>query len=356
MVCIIDTGAHTPVGRTAAASAASVRAGISRLMEHPFLEDRDGEPIFVGHAYYIDEEVEGKERFLALGLPAMRAAMSVLDGIDTHRRSLRAFVGLPGERPGIPADLQRHVENAVAEELEQRCPNGEVTLLAQGHASGIFALDMARQALDSGEADFCLVGGIDSLIHPATLRWLEKRRRLLCSSNSHGFIPGEAAGFLLLTSREIERELELAAWARVVTVATASEEHSLDAGGVCLGDGLTGMLDQLFQHLPVGYQIRHLFCDLNGEPHRTTEYGYAALRLGDHFVDPSDYWAPVDAWGDVGAATGPLLINLFCHLAHRARLKDVRALVWTGSDAGDRAGVLLESPSLSNKETGPCPP
>lgn len=341
MTCIIATGARTPVGNTAAASAAAVWAGISRLMEHPYLEDRDGVPVVVGCASHIDEQIEGVDRFLELGLPALREATEPLRD-HRGRHTVRAFVGLPGERPGVPGELPRRLKDALAGELQPFCSRDAVTLLSRGHASGLLALERACEAIDQGAVDCCVVGGIDCMTHPATLRWLEQQRRLLCHANSHGFSPGEAAGFVLLASAQTARELDLPVLAEVLQLSTGHEQRSLVSGDVCCGDGLTEVLAAILEQLPAGQPIQHQLCDLNGEPYRINEYSYAALRLGDHLTDPAAYVAPVSAWGDVGVATGPLLMALFCACGRHRFEGDRRGLIWTGSDTGERAAVLLQ--------------
>ena len=44
-VCIVATGARTPLGVGTAQSAAAVRAGISRLAHHSLISGKSGEPL-----------------------------------------------------------------------------------------------------------------------------------------------------------------------------------------------------------------------------------------------------------------------------------------------------------------------
>jgi hypothetical protein len=46
-ICIVGVGAVTAVGLTAPSAAAAVRAGIAGFGEHPFMIDRQGEPMIV---------------------------------------------------------------------------------------------------------------------------------------------------------------------------------------------------------------------------------------------------------------------------------------------------------------------
>lgn len=340
---VVGTGACTPVGASALASAASVRAGVSRLMEHPFLRDEQGEPVQVGAVTYIDEFCEGPERYLALALPALREALSPLAELHPRVGSLAAFVGLPVPRPGVPDDLVRQVEHAVTRELAAVSERHQLTILRQGHATGMVALQAAEQALNQGEAELCLVGGVDSYNQPATIKWLERQGRLHCSDNPHGLFPGEAAGFVLLTSRRAAETPGLRTQAEVLATAVTRAQHPLGSDGVCLGRGLTGALGQVLQHVPRNQQIRRVLCDLNGEPHRADEYGFAALRLDTHFVESADYLAPAEAWGDVGVASCPLFVCLAVHWAARGFLQDPNVLACCSSDAAERGALLLKT-------------
>ena len=57
---IVALGARTPVGITAEESAASVRAGICRAREFPFIDAR-GEPVVLATDGALDTQLEGRD-------------------------------------------------------------------------------------------------------------------------------------------------------------------------------------------------------------------------------------------------------------------------------------------------------
>src|SRR5207244_259869 len=123
--------------------------------------------------------------------------------------------------------------------------------------------------------------------------------------------PGEGAGFCMLCSQQAAERLRLRILARVWTVATAREAKLIKTDTVCLGQGLTEVFQKVFAELPsTNEKIDHSINDMNGEPYRADEYGFAVSRLSNRFVNASDFVAPADCWGDVGAASGPLFANL----------------------------------------------
>ncbi len=66
-------------------------------------------------------------------------------------------------------------------------------------------------------------------------------------------------------------------------------------------------------------------------------------RLSEYFVDPSDYVAPADCWGDVGAASGVLFMHLVCVAAEKGYSDGEVSLLWTSSEGGGRAAVVLKT-------------
>ena len=79
----------------------------------------------------------------------------------------------------------------------------KVEAIETGHAAGAMAVKAAWEAVRSGAAEFALAGGVDSYLEAETLEWLEANDQVHSAgpeNNPYGFIPGEAAGFVLLAS------------------------------------------------------------------------------------------------------------------------------------------------------------
>ena len=149
------------------------------------------------------------------------------------------FLGLPEVRPGFT----REDADAVRAGLQQwtDLPGGvaEVTVFPEGHAAGLRALATAADRIRNGTAEACLVGGVDSYFHPATLVWLDGHRQLSDEAARSAFVPGEGAGFCLLTNRRVRDLLGVPAPLRVVRTAVGRETKVIKSDAVCLGEGLT---------------------------------------------------------------------------------------------------------------------
>jgi 3-oxoacyl-[acyl-carrier-protein] synthase-1 len=84
-----------------------------------------------------------------------------------------------------------------------------------------------------------------------------------------------------------------------------------------------------------------MICDQNGEPYRADEFGFALVRLSERFSGGSDFLAPADCWGDVGAASGPLFVALAAAAAERGYARGPYYLAWASSESGERVAALL---------------
>ena len=336
-------GASTPIGRTAWASAAAARAGVCGFSEHPFMIDTAGEPMRVARAPWLDVNVEGRERLAELLFPAIDEALGPLaDDANGRPARLGLALALPPPRPGQSPALAGELSMAIAERypgLFVRSLNFEA-----GHAAGHLAMDAAIRGCASGSIEAWVVAGVDSYLAPETLEWVEACDQLHGGgvlNNAWGFIPGEAAGAVLVGTRDFARRHGLEALGEVVSVGIGQEAHLIKTDAVCIGEGLTQAFRQALQALGPGEQIHNVFCDLNGETYRADEYGFTALRTKDRFRAATDFVAPADCWGDVGAASALLYISLAV-LSHRKRYgKGPLSMVWASAESGERGAAVI---------------
>jgi 3-oxoacyl-[acyl-carrier-protein] synthase-1 len=165
-VIVAAMGASTPVGRSAWASAAAVRAGISGFMEHPYMIDTAGEPMRAAIAPWLDIGLTGADRFEALLFPAIDEAIAEF---AVPLASLRCAVALalPAPRPGLPDDLAAVLKARLARRYKSIF--GSAAVMANGHAGGLLALQAAFANLRQGALDACVVAGVESWIEPETL-------------------------------------------------------------------------------------------------------------------------------------------------------------------------------------------
>ncbi|HYK91728.1 MAG TPA: beta-ketoacyl synthase N-terminal-like domain-containing protein [Acidobacteriota bacterium] len=341
-VVVTGTGARTSVGRTALATAAAIRAGIAMFNEHPFMRDTAGNRMVVALAPYLEAHSLLPDRLAELAGPAAMEATSLLARSEGQKPLIPVFVGLPRVRPGRAKDLGVIAKRVRDDASGAGLRIGKVTMIETGHSAGAMAIQAAWDLVRSGAAEFVLAGGVDSYLEPETLEWLEANDQLHSAgptNNSYGFIPGEAGSFALLaTARAAERQ-KLSSSTELVIAATTQETKLIKTDAVCLGEGLAALFRAL-SGVPAMLRADHLYCDMNGEPYRADEFGFATIRSGGIFRDPSSFTTPADCWGDVGAASGPLFLMLADAAIKKGYAPGPILAAFTSSESGERCGFV----------------
>lgn len=348
-VCIIGIGARTPIGLTVPAAAAAVRASISGIGDHPYMIDKAGEKMSVAMDPELSPELNGLDRFLELAKSTLKESIAPLSLIKTQDlSSIPVIVGLPHPRPGLEINFETQFADRLSRQ-SQDVPMSRfysVQPIVGGHSAGLMALEEGWRQIQAGQAEFCLVGGVDSYIHPDTLEWLDQEEQLMSAGNWSGFPPGEGAGFCVLASSKKAKKLQCEILGWVVDVATAYEQNRIKTETVCIGEGLSAAFSTITSRLKLPEEkINTIYCDMNGERYRTEEFVFAALREQAAFVDVHGTIHPADCWGDIGAASGPLFTCLAVASSQRGYAKGPRSFIWTSSEGGQRSAALLHLPT-----------
>jgi len=343
-VHVIALAARTPVGFSAEATAAAVRAGISRLALHPFMVDDTGEKLHAAFDPSLERPCFGCDRMIALASAALDELIAKLTKNVAWPSPIPVLLAAPEARPGFgDQDAQRLVTRLRAS-LPNAAAKLDVQLVGRGHAGGLHALQLAMQRMSPGN-DLFVVGGVDSYLEADTIDWLASNRQLSSSEVRSGFVPGEGAGFIALGTEGALRQLRLTSLAVVRGAGTAKESKLIKTDAINLGEGLAAAIQSASHGLRLPDEaVDTVYCDINGERYRSEEWGFALLRGGQREVKSSGYVAPADCWGDVGAASGPLLCLLAVRSWARRYAAGPRALVCAGSESGLRGAVVLESP------------
>ncbi len=353
-------GAVTPVGLTAEASCAALRAGISNKGEIGNFsvtgEGFDNQPVVGGRVplEWLGGEPEpelwpGHERFEVDEPPLLesliesggkRLARLIGPALDDLRRD----AGEPETWPagtiavlGVDADEEPDpVIAAVAEHAG--LPRESVRVVRGGRAAGLAALTAASRELAAGTAPAALVGAVDSLIRPEVLRKLD-RAGILPNADHGGVIPGEAAAFVLLEPAEASPATGAACRLRAIALA---DEPTADTDDPNRAEGLTRALREILTQAGA-VQIPPLaICDLNGNRYRAVEWAMAWPRVLRFQDADLVFWHPADCLGDTGAASG--IVNLVWGMEslRKGYARHREVLVWGASDGPLRAAALID--------------
>lgn len=345
-ICVVGLGAITAVGCTAAMTVASVRAGVSMHSFHPFMVNTAAEPYKVCMLPPFDAGLAIEER---LKVMTQETAAQLLGLLPNSIGAVDFLLGLPAPRPGLPEALENLMLDAV-ETMEGRPAGLKLFTAAKGYASGVYAVRSAIKRLESETAEFCLVGGVDSYMNADTLLWLEMTGQLYSQENPWGFIPGEAAAGCLVCRASTALAYELPVLAQITAASLAIEPDSDNFDNVCTGGGLSMAVEQALEHLPPDGWVDNLLCDTNGQAYRTDELGFMLARHGSKIKNIGKMQTPAGAWGDVGAATTPLLLALACAPGRSELARESYGLILASTgyippgvqQQGERGALLIQ--------------
>lgn len=341
---VVGLGVTTPLGLDVPSVEAAVRAGTTRFRESAVL------------AAVFERQVMSLvgEECLPPLLPAASGAVgwweralrlttfALADACAPCPLPPPLFLALPDERWATdlppPAELFKHLALQAEVELEEK----SCRVYRQGGAGGLMALQDALVLLAARRVPFVVVGGVDTFLDLRRLVILGAEGRL-AGASMDGFIPGEAAAFLLLSGPGVAREYRLEPLARVTGVGTGIEKGHRYSSEPYRGDGLADAFQALFVASPPGTpKVRCVYAGFNGESLPAKEWGVAHLRSAERFEQDVRIEHPADCVGDVGAALGPVMLVLASAGIQNGRCNEP-CLVWSTSDHEVRAAALLRA-------------
>jgi 3-oxoacyl-[acyl-carrier-protein] synthase I len=346
-VMIIGVGIVSPVGLTAAETAASVRSGVMRFSESALL-DREFDPYTTAEVpddglrelpetLRADRAITARQsRLLRLAGTALPECCSVLAANLTPRPIALA---LPEHETALPLDGAVFLSRLAR---QVGCVfNADLSIAThRGRAGGIAAVGHAAMLIRAGHTEFAIAGGVDTFCDPYVLSALDAEERVKSERATDRFIPGEGAAFLLLASPAAAAAANVAPLAQLSAVTLGFEPGHLYSAEPYRGDGLAATFAQLVQLGDIPAPLAEVFSSMNGESHWAKEWGVGYLRSRAAFRPTYGMHHPADCLGDTGAACGPLLIGLAA-VGIRDRYRGSPSLVYGSSDRGQRAAVVV---------------
>jgi 3-oxoacyl-[acyl-carrier-protein] synthase-1 len=343
-----NLGMVTPVGLSAPAACAAMRAGISRLQELPVINVLR-QPV-IG-AYVPTFAPAGETRLVRLLTPAVRECIALLDRKELASIPLLVGVSEP-DRPDWPRDLEKHLIGRVSRRLRVRFHPEHSRVISEGRASVLSALGEARRLMKSGAATRCIVSGVDSLIHSDCRGWLYRNQRLKLIENPDGLHPGEAAAALEITLAGREKYDALRASAEpdqepevhIVGLGFGDEKSTVLSGEPNLADGLVrAVKDALAEaRLDLG-ELDFRLSDVNGEQYYFRETINTMIRILRVHKEGFPIWHCADSIGDVGAAAGAVLLAMATAALRGGYAPGTKAICQTSSDYGRRAASVIRA-------------
>ena len=336
----------TPVGIGADMTAASVRAGISHLIESSDYYDIEGNPITISPIDVLSDEEEESSRIGEIAKYSLEILLKkYFENKFDKGETSNLFLGVaPLTRPG---PRYEGIKQEIAENLKDVAfkwfKNVTSQVIRTGNSSVIRSIQSAIQILKKNPLSVCILGGFDSLLALETLDWLEDKERLKSETfgRNHGLMPGEAVGFLTIETKTGAQSRGKNALAEIVGVGLANEPAPFLSDSPSKGEGLTEALKiALTESSSSPEDIDLVLGDLNGEFFRSKEWGYAEIRCFRGSSKVRQILHPADCMGSVGAASGAILLNIAVAAVSCCWVKG-NVLVFCSDDNGECGTVIL---------------
>lgn len=209
--------------------------------------------------------------------------------------------------------------------------------VSMGRAGAIDVIETAFKYMSFAENHFAIVGGVDSFCDYRTIQYLYERYRVFRPGAYDGFIPGEAAAFVLLVSPNAPKEIVSTLTHYVYRPVSAFEKGHLLGNEPYRGDALSDVFDGVLKSVP--HKVSHVYSSENGEMHYAKELSVAMIRNHQKINKERQTHRPAEFVGDVGSALG--IISLA--LSNTQNYQNEHAVIYCSSDSGQRAGLCVSS-------------
>jgi 3-oxoacyl-[acyl-carrier-protein] synthase-1 len=330
---ILASGLVTPLGLDAASTCAAIRCGIHAAAETTFVGP-GGEPV-IGCTVPIEEPLRGIDKLSKFAASAIRQCLPL--ALPAKPKDIPLLLGVaepdrPGRLWGLDEELLPAIETRLSAKFD---PKSRV--LPRGRVAILDALRAAEALIYDEKAPFVLVAAVDTYLVAGTINAYLERNRLLTAENSDGFVPGEAAGALLV-SRPRGKSPELVCWGggEGVEEATIASDKPLRA------DGLAAAFRSALSNAGRTFeQVDYRIVDASGEQSGFKEAVLAIGRTIRKVKPEFPLWHPADCIGETGAAIGPCALAVALAAARKSYSPGPGVLCHFGTDDGARAALVL---------------
>lgn len=334
---IVAAGMLTPIGADAAMTLTSVGSSISAYTQSSVM-NKNFDPMIMALVPEdalppLDDELAAlglpsrQQRMLRLATPAIQQLQD--DIANPLPLMLCGPEKMPGRRSVISDDFLKylHSQTKVAIDLENSY------VFPEGRAGGFYALEVAMQMLEAGEFEEIILGGVDTFLDLYLLATFDSEDRVLAEGMMDAFVPGEAAAFLILKLADETSAI------KVYPPGISDEPGHRYSTEPYRGEGLANAVREALSKYPGG-PIETVFASFNGENFNAKEWGVAAIRNQQQLGDDFEMVHPADCYGDIGAATVPVMLALASLGILEGQYRQP-ALIWASSEIQQRAAACI---------------
>jgi 3-oxoacyl-[acyl-carrier-protein] synthase-1 len=331
---ITSTGLATSVGLTAPASCAAIRAKLTNPFETRFIDS--GGQWIRGHRVPLEQPWSGRTKLKKMAVRVISECLADISPAHWSQIPLLLCVA-ERERPGRTAGLEEELYGEICGELGVRFDEQSI-VIPKGRVSGSIALLHARRMISEARADSVLIVATDSLLSWPSVSAYERADRLLTSVNSNGFLPGEAAGAVLVGDPKGGGSQLFC-----IGLGFGEEPASIDSESPLRGDGLTQAIRNALGD--AGCQIQELdlrIGDLSGEQYYFKEASLAVSRLLRVRKEEFPIWHHAECIGECGSSSSIVAFIIASLACQKGYAPGPRILCHAAADTTERAAAIFE--------------
>jgi 3-oxoacyl-[acyl-carrier-protein] synthase I len=320
------------IGHHAAAAVPALRARMNHFRETEFI-DESGMPLVGASLYDVDVWGAARQRLMfdAILNECSKKLPAANNNADTAILLLSAEIGREGPWQHW---AQRMLADVVV--AEQFHPASRA--LPLGKAGIGFALVKAHALLHAPQAPvYVIIAGVDTWLDAASVEAMLAQERLASTANSDGFIPGEAGAAVIVCLAQPGQ-----AGLLIEGIGEAQETAFLGGEEANRAVGLTTAVRRAAQD--ANCQVADLnfhASGASGESWYFNEIGLMLARVLERRVASFSHQIVSQFVGEVGAATGPLVLAWMSQVMARADGPGQRGLAHFSNDDGRRAALIL---------------
>lgn len=329
---VVGAGICCALGYNARAVDCALRAGMDHFQESEFVT-ANGQPVRV--ARLPDTESWGAERLSQWMAHAVNDCLHHAGPLKDPALMV-LMLSAESKRPGI--EERSAVQAAVLSSKLLGVPLSAQSTVWQGGRAGLgTVLQQAHELLQLGQCQQVLLLGFDSLLNAQTIGHYLQAERLLVPDNRDGFIPGEAAAAVLLELAAPDTSgLHILGWGQ------GDEPGRPDGSVPSRAMGLSQAMGAAFAQAGIDCNdLAFRLSDQNGEAFFAREAANAITRVAQDGGTVPMVHTTADCVGEVGAATGPLMLAWLHHLLSRADGPGECGLIHLANDDGLRSAVVV---------------
>ncbi len=347
-IYIAGTGAITAVGKNASMTYNSVNADINRYQDSGYFTPQQ-QPVKMalppaGALPDINEAIEFEGTYTPWDKRLLQLAHAgMVEALENYtiEKPIPLILACAQHYSSWPHQLPDNFIPCLIEQSSLSLDPALSRTVQTGRSGILEALQIAFSYFLDTDADAILIGGVDSFQRPELLDGLIKEGRIVIEGTYDGFTPGDGAGFILLCRSKSRAMSNGHCLVSLRTPGLAQESGHLYSDQPYLGEGLARAVSEALMEFN-GAKIKRIYSTMNGEWFWAKELGVSITRNQQHFNEMCHIEHPADCYGDLGAASGAVLIVLAVqHLLQQKQ--SMSHLVCCSSDNAYRSAVVLST-------------